>query len=98
MTRFLSPAYWPIENVAASTEKQNACSPTTMARSTAIAPFGRMRIFSIGIITLISTSIDAYAQKADAYFQEMLMLLPKVDRLERWVMELTDKLNAHLQA
>jgi len=54
--------------------------------------------FSIGIISLIPASVDAYAQKADAYFQEMLMLSRKVDRLERWVMELTDKLNAHLQA
>jgi hypothetical protein len=69
-----------------------------MARSTAIAPFGRMRILLIGIIGLIPASVDAYAQKADAYFQEMLMLSRKVDRLKRWVMELTDKLNAHLQA
>jgi hypothetical protein len=45
-----------------------------MARSTAIAPFGRMRIFSIGIISLIPTSVDAYAQKANTYFQEMLIL------------------------
>jgi hypothetical protein len=28
----------------------------------------------------------------------MLMLSRKVDRLERWVMELTDKLSAHLKA
>jgi hypothetical protein len=69
-----------------------------MARSTTIAPFGRMRIFSIGIIGLIPTSVDAYAQKTNTYFQEMLMLSRKVDRLERWVMELTDKLNAHLKA
>jgi hypothetical protein len=71
-----------------------------MARSTAIAPFGRMRIFSIGIISLIPTptSVYACAQKADMYSQEMLMLSRGVDRLERWVMELTDKLNAHLKA
>jgi hypothetical protein len=69
-----------------------------MARSTAIAPFGRMHIFSIGIISLIPTSVDAYAQKANTYFQEMLMLSREVDRLERWVLGLTDKLNAHLKA
>jgi hypothetical protein len=55
-----------------------------------------MRIFSIGIIGLIPASVDAYAQKTDTYFK-MLMLSRKVDRLERWVMELTDKLNAYLQ-
>jgi hypothetical protein len=32
------------------------------------------RIFSIGIISLIPTSVDAYAQKANTYFQEMLIL------------------------
>ena len=42
------------------------------ARDAALA--GRMRIFSIGIISLIPTSVDAYAQKANAYFQEMLIL------------------------
>lgn len=63
-----------------------------------MAPFGRMRIFSIGIISLIPTSVDAYAQKADTYFQEMLMLSREVDRPERWVMELADNLNAHLMA
>jgi len=30
--------------------------------------------FSIGIISLIPTSVDAYAQKANTYFQEMLIL------------------------
>jgi hypothetical protein len=69
-----------------------------MPRSTAIAPFGRVCIFLIGIISLIPTSVDAYTQKANTYFHEMLMLSRKVDPLERWVMELTDKLNAHLEA
>jgi uncharacterized coiled-coil DUF342 family protein len=31
----------------------------------------------------ILTAIDAYANKADAYFQEMLMLANKVDRHEK---------------
>jgi hypothetical protein len=37
------------------------------------------------------------AVRTNTYFQEMLMLSREVDRLERWVMELTDKLNAHLK-
>ena len=31
------------------------------------------------------TSVDAYAKKADTYFQEMLMLSHKVDRHEKWI-------------
>ena len=31
----------------------------------------------------LQTSIDAYAKKADTYFQEMVMLTRKVDRLEK---------------
>ena len=46
----------------------------------------------------LQTSVDAYAKKADAYFQEMVMLSHKVDRLERWVLELADKLNVRLKA
>ncbi len=44
------------------------------------------------------SSIDTYAKKADTYFQEMVMLSHKVDRLERWVLELADKLNVRLRA
>ena len=32
----------------------------------------------------LETSVDAYAKKADTYFQEMVMLAHKVDRLEKW--------------
>ena len=34
-------------------------------------------------INELMNAIDAYAKKADAYFQEMLMLARKVDRLEK---------------
>lgn len=46
----------------------------------------------------LQTAVDAYAKKADTYMQEMLMLSRKVDRLERWVLELANKLNVRLKA
>ena len=36
--------------------------------------------------------LDAYAKKADTYFQEMLMLATKVDRHEKWLHQMTEKL------
>jgi len=45
----------------------------------------------------LETSVDAYAKKADAYFQEMLMLARKVDRLEKWVSEIAKKLGMKLE-
>ena len=33
----------------------------------------------------LQTSVDAYAHKADTYFQEMVMLSHKVDRHEKWL-------------
>ena len=43
-------------------------------------------------------SIDAYANKADTYFQEMVMLSHKVDRHERWILQLAEKLGITLRA
>ena len=31
----------------------------------------------------IQTSVDAYAKKADIYFQEMLVLARRIDRIEK---------------
>ncbi len=45
----------------------------------------------------LETSVDAYAKKADAYFQEMLMLAQKVDRLEKWVSEIAKKIGMKLE-
>ena len=42
------------------------------------------------------TEIDAYAQKADTYFQEMVMLSHKVDRHEKWLQEIAEKLGIKL--
>jgi len=43
------------------------------------------------------TSVDAYAQKADTYFQEMVMLSHKVDRHEKWLQEIAEKVGVKLK-
>jgi len=48
-------------------------------------------------INKIYSAIDAYAKKADAYFQEMVMLSHKVDRHEKWIKQLADKLGVKLE-
>ena len=45
----------------------------------------------------LMTSVDAYAQKADTYFQEMVMLSHKVDRHEKWLQEIAEKLGIKLK-
>lgn len=46
---------------------------------------------------ILQTSVDAYAKKADTYFQEMLMLSNKVDRHEKWLHLLAEKLGVKLE-
>ena len=48
-------------------------------------------------INKVLTAVDSYAKKADAYFQEMLMLAHKVDRLEKWVSEIAKKVGIKLE-
>lgn len=43
------------------------------------------------------TAVDAYAKKADTYFQEMLMLAHKVDRHEKWIKQIAEKLGVKLE-
>lgn len=45
----------------------------------------------------LQTSVDAYAKKADTYFQEMVMLTHKVDRHEKWFQQIADKLGMKLE-
>lgn len=45
----------------------------------------------------VLTSVDAYAHKADAYFQEMVMLSHKVDRHEKWFQQVAEKLGIKLE-
>jgi len=42
-------------------------------------------------------SVDAYAKKADTYFQEMVMLAHKVDRHEKWIRQIAEKLGVKLE-
>ena len=46
----------------------------------------------------LQSSIDAYAKKADDYFQEMVMLSHKVDRLEQWIHQLAEKVGLKLES
>jgi uncharacterized coiled-coil DUF342 family protein len=41
-------------------------------------------------------SVDAYAKRADDYFQEMVMLSHKVDRHEKWIQKIAEKLDLKL--
>ena len=45
----------------------------------------------------LQTSVDAYAKKADTYFQEMVMLSHKVNRLEKWIQEIAEKVGIKLE-
>lgn len=45
----------------------------------------------------LTNSVDAYAHKADAYFQEMVALAHKVDRHEKWLQEIAEKLGIKLK-
>ena len=42
-------------------------------------------------------AVDAYAKKADTYFQEMVALSHKIDRHEKWIQQLADKLGVKLE-
>jgi len=42
-------------------------------------------------------AVDAYAKKADTYFQEMVMLSHKVNRLEKWIQEIAEKVGIKLE-
>ena len=48
-------------------------------------------------ISNLQISVDAYAKKADTYFQEMVMLSHKVDRHEKWIQQIADKLGVKLE-
>lgn len=43
------------------------------------------------------SAVDSYAQKADTYFQEMVMLAHKVDRHEKWFQQIAEKLGIKLE-
>lgn len=43
------------------------------------------------------TAIDGYAKKVDAFAQEMIMLAHKVDRHEKWIHQIAEKLGVKLE-
>lgn len=45
----------------------------------------------------LQTSVDAYAKKADTYFQGMVMLAHKIDRHEKWFQQIAEKLGMKLE-
>lgn len=45
----------------------------------------------------LQTSVDAYANKADTYFQEMVMLTHKVDKLDKWIHQIAEKVGIKLE-
>ena len=42
-------------------------------------------------------SVDAYAKKADTYFQEMVMLAHKVDKMDKWIHQIAEKVGIKLE-
>ena len=45
----------------------------------------------------LQTSVDAYAKRADTYFQEMVALSHKVDRHEKWLQKIAEKIDLKLE-
>lgn len=43
------------------------------------------------------SAVDAYAKKADTYFQEMVALAHKVNRHEKWIQQIAEKLGVKLE-
>lgn len=42
-------------------------------------------------------AVDDYAGKADTYYQEMIMLNRRVDRLEKWILQLAGEMDFKLK-
>jgi len=45
----------------------------------------------------LQTSVDAYAKQSNEYFQEMVMLSHKVNRMEKWMHEIAEKVGVELK-
>ncbi len=45
----------------------------------------------------LESSVDNYAKKADTYFQEMVALSHKVDKHEKWIQQIANKLGIKLE-
>ena len=40
----------------------------------------------------LQTSVDAFAKRADTYYQEMAVLSHKVERMEQWIKAVSEKI------
>jgi uncharacterized coiled-coil DUF342 family protein len=45
----------------------------------------------------LMNAVDSYAKKADTYFEEMVSLSHKVDRHEKWLHQVAEKLGLKLE-
>lgn len=45
----------------------------------------------------LMNAVDAYAKRADTFFQEMVALSHKVDRHEKWLHQVAEKLGIKLE-
>jgi hypothetical protein len=45
----------------------------------------------------LQAAVDSYAKRADGYFQEMVVLGHKVERHERWLHQIAEKLGVKLE-
>jgi len=45
----------------------------------------------------LAIGVDAYAHKADAFFQELVMLSHQTSRHEKWIQTLAEKLGVKLE-
>ena len=48
-------------------------------------------------VNTLTNAVDAYMKKADTYFQEMLVLSHRVDRMEKWMKEIAEKVGIELK-
>lgn len=43
-------------------------------------------------------SVDFYAKRADSYFQEMVLLSRQMDRHEKWIRKIAEKIGVKLES
>ena len=43
-------------------------------------------------------AVDSYAKRADAYFQEMVMLSRQVDRHDKWIRQIAERVGVKLHS
>ena len=45
----------------------------------------------------LQTAVDGYAKKAEIYFQEMVMFAHKIERQEKWIHQIAEKVGIKLE-